>query len=162
MDFNHLLFSLEGRIARKPYWVGILIIITSSIVLTLSLGPMFGVSVDSLMTEQRPIGTVKLDMLINLLVFWPGLAITVKRLHDRNRPATWGVVLYAVFFVAIAMEFLGMAGTPEAPALPYVITLLAMVGIGLWLLVELGFLRGTPGVNEYGPDPLAHFDQQGE
>jgi uncharacterized membrane protein YhaH (DUF805 family) len=28
-------------------------------------------------------------------------------------------------------------------------------GISLWLLIELGFLRGTVGPNQYGPDPLA-------
>ena len=27
--------------------------------------------------------------------------------------------------------------------------------LGIWLIVELGFLRGTVGPNEYGPDPLA-------
>jgi uncharacterized membrane protein YhaH (DUF805 family) len=27
--------------------------------------------------------------------------------------------------------------------------------IGIWFFVELGFLRGTPGPNGYGPDPLA-------
>jgi uncharacterized membrane protein YhaH (DUF805 family) len=26
---------------------------------------------------------------------------------------------------------------------------------GLWYLIECGFLRGTPGPNAYGPDPLA-------
>jgi len=25
---------------------------------------------------------------------------------------------------------------------------------GLWLLIELGFLKGTAGPNQYGPDPL--------
>jgi uncharacterized membrane protein YhaH (DUF805 family) len=27
--------------------------------------------------------------------------------------------------------------------------------VNLWVLIELGFLRGTPGPNRYGPDPLA-------
>jgi uncharacterized membrane protein YhaH (DUF805 family) len=27
--------------------------------------------------------------------------------------------------------------------------------VGLWFLIELGFLRGTAGDNSYGPDPLA-------
>jgi uncharacterized membrane protein YhaH (DUF805 family) len=26
--------------------------------------------------------------------------------------------------------------------------------ISIWAFVELGFLRGTPGTNRYGPDPL--------
>ena len=28
--------------------------------------------------------------------------------------------------------------------------------LGLGLLIELGFRKGTPGPNQYGPDPLAH------
>jgi uncharacterized membrane protein YhaH (DUF805 family) len=28
------------------------------------------------------------------------------------------------------------------------------VGFGLWLFVELGFLKGTQGPNGYGSDPL--------
>jgi len=31
---------------------------------------------------------------------------------------------------------------------------LVVVGISLWLLVELGILKGTQGPNRYGPDPL--------
>lgn len=27
-------------------------------------------------------------------------------------------------------------------------------GVGIWLFVEVGFLRGTQGPNRYGPDPL--------
>jgi uncharacterized membrane protein YhaH (DUF805 family) len=30
----------------------------------------------------------------------------------------------------------------------------AGLAISVWALVELGFLRGTPGDNAYGPDPL--------
>jgi uncharacterized membrane protein YhaH (DUF805 family) len=29
--------------------------------------------------------------------------------------------------------------------------------IAIWGFVELGCLRGTPGPNQYGPDPLAYF-----
>jgi uncharacterized membrane protein YhaH (DUF805 family) len=27
--------------------------------------------------------------------------------------------------------------------------------VALWFLIELGCMRGTPGDNRYGPDPLA-------
>jgi uncharacterized membrane protein YhaH (DUF805 family) len=160
MDFNNLLFSLEGRISRKPYWIGILVIVMSSIVLTMALGPMFGLSIEELKNEARPSAAVKLDLLVNLIVLWPGLAITIKRLHDRNRSAIWGIALYALFGLAIILQLLGLIGTPQSPDPVYIVVLLAMLGIGLWLFVDLGFLRGTNGVNDYGPDPLAGFDAQ--
>ncbi|MGH6969799.1 MAG: hypothetical protein ACREEL_09310 [Stellaceae bacterium] len=31
--------------------------------------------------------------------------------------------------------------------------MISIVG-GIWLLIELGFQRGTSGVNRFGPDPL--------
>jgi uncharacterized membrane protein YhaH (DUF805 family) len=36
----------------------------------------------------------------------------------------------------------------------FVVTLLLGI-VGLALFVDLGFRKGTPGPNEYGPDPLA-------
>lgn len=59
-----------------------------------------------------------------VLQTWASLAIAVKRAHDRGRSG---------WFVLVG--------------------LIPIVG-GLWLLVELGFLKGTDGDNAYGPDPL--------
>jgi uncharacterized membrane protein YhaH (DUF805 family) len=30
----------------------------------------------------------------------------------------------------------------------------AVIGLSLWLLIDVGFLKGTQGPNRYGPDPL--------
>ena len=58
------------------------------------------------------------------LVFcWIGLAATVKRWHDRDKSAWW-----------ILMGAVPMIGP-------------------LWVLIELGFLPGTPGGNRFGPTP---------
>jgi uncharacterized membrane protein YhaH (DUF805 family) len=37
--------------------------------------------------------------------------------------------------------------------LDYIIGFATLV-IAIWFLIELGFLRGTQGPNQYGPDPL--------
>ena len=63
--------------------------------------------------------------LLSLLVIWPSLAISIKRWHDRGKSGWW-----------------------------ILIGLVPFIG-GLWALIETGFLPGTPGTNEYGPDPLA-------
>jgi uncharacterized membrane protein YhaH (DUF805 family) len=31
---------------------------------------------------------------------------------------------------------------------------IAILVVLIWFLIELGFLRGTQGQNQYGPDPL--------
>lgn len=60
-------------------------------------------------------------------ILWVALANDVKRAHDRGKSG---------WFLLIA--------------------LIPIVG-GIWFSIELGFLLGTPGPNEYGkvPQPLA-------
>jgi len=65
-----------------------------------------------------------LGILFLLPVVWSQLAVTVKRWHDRNKSGWW-----------------------------ILINLIPIVG-GIWALVENGFLKGTPGDNRFGPDPL--------
>jgi len=55
--------------------------------------------------------------------FWIDIALHVKRLHDRNRSAWW-------------MLF----------------SLVPVIGL-VWLVVQVGFLRGTLGPNRFGEDP---------
>jgi uncharacterized membrane protein YhaH (DUF805 family) len=56
---------------------------------------------------------------------WVSIAVGVKRCHDRDRSGWW--------LLAHCVPVLGT----------------------LWSLVDLGFLRGTPGPNRFGPDPAS-------
>jgi uncharacterized membrane protein YhaH (DUF805 family) len=58
-----------------------------------------------------------------VLFVWMSICIQGKRCHDRNRSA-WFIF----------------------------ISLIPLVG-AIWLLIELGFLDGTQGENQYGPSP---------
>ena len=63
-------------------------------------------------------------ILVLLPMVWAAVAVTVKRWHDRNKSGWW-----------------------------ILINLIPVVG-DLWSLIENGFLKGTPGENRFGPDPL--------
>ena len=52
------------------------------------------------------------------------IAVAVKRWHDRDKSGWWMLIVFV-----------------------------PLVG-WIWALVENGFLRGTPGPNRFGPDPL--------
>ena len=65
-----------------------------------------------------------ITLLYVVAAIWPSLAVGVKRCHDRDRSG-WFLL----------------------------IVLIPIVG-GIWLLIELGFLRGSRGGNRFGPDPL--------
>jgi uncharacterized membrane protein YhaH (DUF805 family) len=62
--------------------------------------------------------------LVNLAAIVPNLAGVVKRLHDRDRSGWF-----------------------------YLIAIIPLIGV-IWLIVELGCLRGTRGPNRFGDDPL--------
>ncbi|MGQ0485996.1 MAG: DUF805 domain-containing protein [Hyphomicrobiales bacterium] len=67
-----------------------------------------------------------IPLIILVVVFlWPTLAIYAKRWHDRGKSGWWMLII-----------------------------LIPLIG-PIWVLIELGFLRGTKGPNHYGPDPLA-------
>jgi uncharacterized membrane protein YhaH (DUF805 family) len=130
-----LLFSFRGRINRMPYWLvslGMLIVMAAVFALV-------GVS-----------GVLQSAMLLLLLLIpsiWIGVALATKRLHDRNKSAWWLVIFYVLPGILEGIEgFAGDAG---------IVLLIASLALSIWALVELGFLRGTPGPNDYGPDPLA-------
>lgn len=65
----------------------------------------------------------EVDEWVSLLLAWPLIAISAKRWHDRDRSAWW------------------------------VLVLLLPVGGVVWLLLDNGFVRGTPGPNRFGPPP---------
>lgn len=137
MDWKFLLLSFQGRLNRKPYWIG-----------TLALVAVMVVAVFGLFFLAGGTGGVAAIAILYLLMLWPALAIGVKRLHDRDKSAWWLLVFYALPAVLnIVVEGgEGMAATVFG---------MASLGISIWALVELGFLRGTVGANRYGADPLA-------
>ena len=77
MDYKKLLFSFEGRINRKPYWMFILAVIAVAFVL---------VGVSLVIGENA--GMILL-VLFQILILWSALAVQAKRWHDRDKSAWW-------------------------------------------------------------------------
>jgi uncharacterized membrane protein YhaH (DUF805 family) len=135
MPFTQLLFSFRGRINRAIYWLTTLallaILIALAFVAIMSGG--FGALIVLLLISYIPL-------------LWIGLAIGAKRLHDPDKSAWWLLVFYVLPSV-----LQGIA--EQAGGIGFVFNL-AGAAIAIWGIVELGFLRGTDGPNQYGPDPL--------
>jgi uncharacterized membrane protein YhaH (DUF805 family) len=142
MDLSYLFTSFDGRINRKPYWMGVLIMIGAAIVLSIVVGFIIGFTSRAYMIYS---------LLLQLGLLYPSAALMAKRLHDRNRPTWWiALILVPSFFQSIA----SVMGDPANPgAIVLGLSLIVFV-IGVWFFVELGCLRGTIGPNQYGPDPL--------
>jgi uncharacterized membrane protein YhaH (DUF805 family) len=119
LTWKQILFSFEGRIPRRQYWAGFGIQMLAVVALTaVFAGVIFngrGVS---------DIGAFAVILGLPFLVFliWVGLAVQVKRWHDRNKSGWWVLVGF----------------------IPY-------IG-GIWQIIECGCLRGTEGENRFGSD----------
>ncbi len=130
-----LFLSFNGRINRAKWWLGLLILVVAQMVLWFILASIFGLTAMGSFDPNDPtaagtmvdqMSSAMIPMLILVAVMlYPGLALYTKRWHDRNKSGWWSLIM-----------------------------LIPMVG-AIWILIELGILRGTYGDNKYGPDPLA-------
>ena len=145
MDFAYyrdLLFNFDGRINRGKYWLAFLvwfIVLCIAVVATFLFGFLFG--------YWMTYAIVGFMMLLGVLGILSGIAVGIKRLHDRNKSGWWLLMFYVV--PALLEGIGGIAGSSGA------IFSLASFAISIWALVEFGCLRGTDGPNTHGPDPLA-------
>jgi len=151
MDFGYLFTSFEGRINRKPYWIATLIMIAGVIVLSIVLAFALGGG-----------GGVLLQIVLLVIIGYPATALMIKRLHDRDRPNFLVAIFWAPSVITLLGQMTGITGTMtdvygtpvfQPNMLGWIINIIGLV-IGIWALIELGFLRGTDGPNQHGPDPL--------
>jgi uncharacterized membrane protein YhaH (DUF805 family) len=149
MDFGYLYTSFEGRINRKPYWIGLIVLIIIMMVI------IFGASFLLIGSIVEPTFQTRLvTFVLQLLFLYPSTALMVKRLHDRNRPSYWAAFILVPMVLKSLTDLMGMTGDPlNQNALDYLLNIIVFV-VSIWFFVELGCLRGTVGTNQYGPDPI--------
>jgi uncharacterized membrane protein YhaH (DUF805 family) len=143
------LFSFEGRISRKSFWLSSLAIMPAYFLI---LGAVAAVLGESPFDYSQPAMSNKLFNLYDIAVlplYWPSSALYLKRLHDfgQGQGGLWPVVLLTVLAYG-----LGFAGYDQAT----IVVGLVLIGI----VIIIGSIKGTPGPNQYGPDPLANIAQK--
>lgn len=107
----HIFLSVKGRVSRRTFWLyGVLALLGLGLLCTALLG-IAGV-------EQG-----RIEIIVNLLLVWPAIAVSAKRWQDRNRSPWW-----------------------------VLITLIPVIGWA-WALIDNGFVPGTPGPNRFGEGP---------
>jgi uncharacterized membrane protein YhaH (DUF805 family) len=152
MDWTTLLFSFNGRINRGKYWLAVLIYMAVwTTFIAGSLVWLGGLNFDNLLSLA---GAGLMIWLIGFILLvagtWSGLAVGVKRLHDRDKSGWWILLFW------LGPSILGSWPTAAPDFGGGFILALAAGALGIWAFVELGCLRGTSGPNRYGPDPLGN------
>lgn len=154
MNLVALLFSFQGRINRNQYWLG------SMGAGLIGFIAFFAITLMSASPADAPKGAATPGMLTSLLTLpvmvaltWAGLALQVKRFHDRGRSGYF--VLAPLLPWVIIVTTIASAVAIDAPPASVVGSILPWFGvlvlINLFLLVDLGMLAGTPGPNKYDP-----------
>jgi uncharacterized membrane protein YhaH (DUF805 family) len=124
---TNLLFGFQGRTNRAKFWLVALAIVVIEIILLVIFGANAVMISDDPQKALADMGPVTSIVLLIFVVAatWISIAVGIKRFHDRNKSGVWILIIFV-----------------------------PLIG-SLWYLIECGFLRGTPGPNNYGPDPLA-------
>jgi uncharacterized membrane protein YhaH (DUF805 family) len=97
----------------------------------------------------------RLSAIVDLAFTYPEFAIAAKRGHDRETPMWLLIIFFGAGAVLDLLAVLELSGTDEEPSMLSIFIAVPFTVLGLALLIELGFRRGTVGSNQYGPDPLA-------
>ncbi|MEO6054340.1 MAG: DUF805 domain-containing protein [Chthoniobacterales bacterium] len=89
----------EGRARRKEYWMFVLFNVIIAVVLGLLDGMIHGRGI--------------INGLYSLAVLLPGIAVTVRRLHDTDRSGWWLLIgLVPVIGAIVLLVFMVLDGTP--------------------------------------------------
>lgn len=131
--------NFSGRAGRSEYWYYTLCGFIISVVLT---------GVDLLT------GYSSLSYIYFLVVFIPGLAVAVRRMHDIGKSGWHLLVLLIPFFIGIIWSGLLFASALETAKFTALVIgpLLFFLGGIIWSLMLL-CKEGDSGSNEYGDDP---------
>jgi uncharacterized membrane protein YhaH (DUF805 family) len=125
MSTMQMLFSFNGRIRRMHWWLVRLGVFFAAIALMFVVVGGIGAAFGSVDSVPETVEPVggTAVLVIYLAVLWIELALDVKRWHDRDKSGWW-------IFIA----------------------LIPIIG-PIWSFIELGFLDGTQGPNDFGPSP---------
>ncbi len=138
-DLQDLFLTFDGRLTRQVYWLGYGPVI--AVLVVVGAGPvwLFGPGE----------GAVIWIAVVSFICAVAGAALSIKRLHDRDKSGWWVLLFYIVpgLMSDLSARFMtNSAGTS--------VLLITASALSFWGLAEMGLLRGTVGQNRYGEDPL--------
>ena len=169
--------SADGRIGRRTWWLASIALVVVVVVLELILAAVLGISFMPNLAAADPNADAAalsaqiadsmhksswLSLIFFVIFLIPIYALGMKRRHDRDNNGLDLIVYLALTVLMMLLQALGIGyveatvGTVTVPMPGPIILGLngIMIIYAIYLLVVMGFLKGTTGPNQYGPDPL--------
>jgi uncharacterized membrane protein YhaH (DUF805 family) len=146
MNFGYLFASTAGRIPRRDFWMGFLVLFAASLIVGFLIMWVFGWVLST--------GAQVVLFLFQVIFAYPSYALLGKRFQDRDKPGNFALIGIGLGLLKALLDAIGVTGDLFAPTVLDWSFNIAFLIVGIWFLIELGFLRGTVGPNTFGPDPL--------
>jgi uncharacterized membrane protein YhaH (DUF805 family) len=136
-----ILFSFNGRLDRKRYWICVAIQCVYAVLVWIVITEV---------TSNQNISPTTYWTLVGALAFLPAsissLATAVKRCHDHDLSAKWAVSLFLII-LGLGVVVTVIFGDP----IDWVGSIAAAWVVAVW---GMGGFPKTVGPNAFGPDPL--------
>lgn len=151
------LMGMDGRINRQRWWIGVIVLAVVGIIISWILGLIFGTGLMMDMAQLSDPAYVNgfitkvgwIGVITGIILAYPYLSLTMKRRHDRGNNGYDAMALIGLQIIVNLLNALGIGVGSLGNILGIIVGIFA-----LYMLVVAGFLRGTAGPNQYGPDPL--------
>lgn len=135
-------FDFSGRARRMEYWMFTLVNALIS----------FGVGIfDSIIGANEILGTV-----YSLAIFIPGMAVTVRRLHDVGKSGWLMLVPFVAIVLTFALGFIFLDlsdSTSESTLLVFIFGLFGFIALASFIWITVLLFTDSKPDNKYGPNP---------
>jgi uncharacterized membrane protein YhaH (DUF805 family) len=138
--------TFSGRARRAEFWYFALFGLILNGVLIAMLAS----------AGANPLNWRYAQLALRIALLLPSLAVTARRLHDRDHAGYWVLICVAPSIVFSLLDLTGLR-LPFPPTVGFSIFIsivLVQFGTGIWIIVQT-VMAGTFGPNRYGPDPLS-------
>ena len=168
MTLRDKIFSFQGRLRRRDYWLisiglGLAVFLLTELAILAMFGPTRSLLVNGIgVYAERAIDqrAFLVQNLFGLTTLWPAMAMSAKRAHDRDKGA--GLVITLILAMSIAsyaptwlFMFYPDAMTSPSGVAGSLVFSVASAASSIYILIVVGCLDGTPGPNRFGPSPKA-------
>ena len=138
-------FDARGRVSRSTFWL-----------VSAFHGMLFTTAVYFAVAMPKNLTVFIITLAVVLFNSYCMPALVIKRLHDRDKSSMRHFCFGLIFITILALAesfnnyYVSLLGTN------------LFWGAVIWVILELGFLKGTTGSNKYGTDPLQQKTSQAE